>query len=140
MSVIASPIYKPAGGIITLSGDSALAQNFAPSQATSGFEFRSTGGVYRNTNEVFLQLDALTDWIDNKGLAPGLFEILLTVLSGSAPSLGPAIDDYHALTSNRSWRLISTSGTESGQWRASIRKNGGPVLATGDYSATATVI
>ena len=69
------------------------------------------------------------------------YDVRLDVLSGSAPTEGPAVATWHAISSNRNWRLTLPNvlnGSDSGVWRLRIRQ-GSTTLADAEMDMTASV-
>jgi hypothetical protein len=116
--------------IVSLSGGSATGNT----PNTTGFRFQSDGGVDRNQSGSWT---ALSDWISPASAAPSDYEIRAVLTGGQAPSSGPTLNDWHALSSTRSWTLTLDEFQFGGfTILVSIRKGSGPVLDSGSYTGT----
>lgn len=90
-----------------------------------------TGATFTTVN--------LTNWATPTSLAPGLYQIRTSLMSGSALTINSGTS-WLALTTNRSWGYFTTSGILSGVIRVEIRDGTGPVLSTGYFQLTANAI
>lgn len=109
--------------------------------AGSGVTAIATLSAFRNGNFTGVGgvLDFSDTWVNAGGstTAGDHYEIYLSVISGTGPSSGDAINTWHSLSSTRSWTL--PNGGENvlltGTWRVQIRHSPtGTVVDTTDVS------
>lgn len=102
-----------------------------PLDTSATVEFNLDGNVYETTaGGGAVQIDTELDWLRPTDLAPGAYEIMASVNSGTVSS-GDNTDEWLALTTSRSW-----STTTSVNLTIQIRL-GTTVLASGTYDLTA---
>lgn len=136
------PIIAPSGTKVTLSGEpvSAVMIN---ATAQAAIRIDDYGNMYLQKNfGSYAQVDTATDWVRPASKAPGLYECRYTNHSGDPVSATKAEDTWHTLSTSEFIVSISMTaeGTKSASFTLQIRLNGGPVLASGSYSLTATYI
>lgn len=134
MSGIMCAFFAVGEPTVTLNNVNALSDVITPTNALCQYELTSGGDVrMTQTNNT---VNDVGDWVAAV-YAPGSYECLLHVNSGTSPS-GSALDTWLALTSTRNWQLSRTSlGTSSNNCTISIRKNG-VTLASATVTMTAT--
>ena len=121
--------------LISLSNRTVFSSGAASQTAT--YTLESDGDIVATTTPVGA-VD-VGDWIDPKAAAPGTYEVLATIVSGSLSS--GTTGSWLALTSNRSWSVTRGSlGDATCIITVEIRKGGGATLASATIELTAEVI
>lgn len=123
--------------LVNLTGGTIADAQLSPGASTAGININNDGTVdaFTTTGGV-VQINADTDWVLPNSAAPSDYEVRLTVSAGSAPTTGPAVNTWHALTTSREWRLTFPGGgpgTDTGTWLIEIRRSGGSVIDSGSY-------
>jgi len=125
-------------GVVNLTGGGGASDTVAaPGTAQATCQFESDGDIVSITTTSGT-VD-VGDWVTPRAVAPGAYEILAHVNSGTSPT-GSALDTWLALTSNRSWTLTQVgAGSKTVNMTISIRI-GGVTLSSGTFVITVTVI
>lgn len=126
--------------LVTLSG--ATISDTAPVAASALVRVNTDGTVDELVGAAVNQLSAGTDWVIPNSVAPGSYEILCTLNSGSLDASGATCDGvtWLALTSNRFWGATRAfSGTTSADITLAIRL-GADTLSSNTYVFNATVL
>lgn len=107
---------------------------FGPATALAAVTFESDGDVISTTSVGAVDAG---DWIAPKAAAPGTYEIMAHLESGSITT--GTLDTWMALSSSRAWQIEQlVVGSTTAVLTISIRQ-GSTVLATGTVSLEATV-
>ncbi|MFW6027791.1 MAG: hypothetical protein ACOC91_03190, partial [bacterium] len=124
---------------ITLSGHSVSAVSINESAAAI-LRIDDNGYMYsKKNNDPYVQIDSETDWIRPTSEAPGLYEVRYTDHSGDP--INGTENSWYSLTSGAEFWINRTSpGKNSATFRLEIRRDGGPVLASGFYSLSAEYV
>lgn len=133
------------GDVVTLSGSSGTPNvssviTVFPTDATAGWRFRNDGSVERLVVSTWTDFNDSTEWVIPHAHA-GSYWIRATLDADSAPSAGPALGSWHALTTTRTWTWTETdSGTFAGTLKIEIATDSGgsTIVATGYYRGSAT--
>jgi hypothetical protein len=143
MSVSAFP-YGVVAAISTLNTagfrleDNSVNYNLGGVGGQAGYRFASSGISREDRNTVETDIG---DWHVDAPSPPSGVEIRLTVLSGSDPTSGPAIDTWIDLTSpfsgSREW-LYTGPPAISGSWLIEIRDSSSIVRASAQFNVTLT--
>lgn len=118
--------------VVTVSGETIVANE--PEEI--GVRFNSDGTVDANfgaTGGGYVQVDSATDWVIPNSAAPGDYEVMCTVDSGTIDTVASdAVDTWLPLTSTREWSK-DTVGNAS--LTISVRKgSSGAAIDSGTYS------
>lgn len=128
--------------VVTLSGEDVSHVVADPSNALAGLRFDTDGNVYKiegSGNET--QIDTTTDWI-RPTTGADQYQIRYTNLVGDAlTGVSPAEDTWTAVSSGDVILQMAQAvvGSRSATFDVQVRKGTGSVLATTEYSLTATV-
>lgn len=129
----------PAVSLSGTTGAPNTAFDFAlsPDTADGAWTFNSDGTVDRTVGATVTQFKPSSEWIiPNSPTAT--YYIRAQNNAGSNPDTGPALNTWHALTSDRSWAWQqSTNGSKTGSIQVDIATDSGGtnIVATGYYGA-----
>jgi len=139
-----------ASEVVTLSGTSGVPnvsfdKEESPTSALAGWRWNADGTIDRVASDVWTAFNSGTEWIDSNPTPAGNYWVQATLDSGDAPTSGPALTTFHALTSTREWTWLESSdppGSASTlgtlQIDISDESDGTPILDTGYYRGTAS--
>lgn len=101
-------------------------------QAHDDTERFSSGSIAFNTDGTITVTGNLASptsgtWATGGTVTGGDWEIFASLTTGSSPS-GPALNNWHALSTARTWTLSTFSGTDSGTLEISLRDASTAVL------------
>jgi hypothetical protein len=108
--------------------------------SSAEIQYQSDGDIAAITTA--FGLEARGWWVEPTSLAPGPYTIRASVIAGSAPSAGDALDTDLPLTSTRTWAYISTGSPAvvQGTLQITIKDALGNVLATDDVGLQAEAL
>lgn len=128
--------------IITLSGSSGTPNSATCVQpsgtARAGWRFQTDGSLDRNNCAVYSTFG--NEW-SNKN-PPGTYYIRGQLDSGSNPTSGPTLGNWHVLTTEREWEWTqSSTGSNTGTLQIDIATDSGGtnIVATGYYEGDAEI-
>ena len=103
------------GEALTLSGESVVNIQGAPTDAHARLKVDNDGNMYKSVDtgsESYTQFDNATDWVRPPSAAPGAYEVRFTSLTGDAlTSSTVAEDTWHPLSSGDFELILSETGT-----------------------------
>lgn len=118
-------------------------QILTPGPALAGWTFATTGDLTRVTGDAWNQPEWYGQTGDTTHQAPDqTYYIRATLDSGTAPSAGPTLGSWFALTTEREWSWTrGTVGVTSGVLQIDIAADAGgtDIVATGYYRGRAEV-
>jgi len=136
MSGVLAVAGAAAGGYPKLTGETAEDTSISPANATAGLTFGTDGTLTFTGNNVPAAARWHTGtWITNGGN----FTVRLTVSAGDVPTSGPAASTFHALSSARTWTLV-TDAVENlaGDWLFEIGGTGDQVMTSATFNMIAS--
>ena len=140
MSFLAGILMRSGGiGNVNLDGHDIIAPLVA-GVSVAQLRFNMDGTVDENENlGGYVQIDPATDWIIPNNLASGQYEVRYTNLTVGAFSAEAAAEDvWIDLSADRQWTISrAILGTSTVTADFQIRRNGGAVLATAEYTLEA---
>ena len=108
--------------------------------ATAGIALGGNGAIAYTGNGA--PPDPVDEWFINQPQSNigDDYEARLNVTGGDAPTAGDAVGSWLTLNTSRGWSFtIGTSEGLSGTWQLSIRRIGGTIETTADYTMSASV-
>ena len=133
------PAAAAAGGTLTLNSLSSSRTLFGPGSITSGVRVLTNEDVEEITfNGLWLSQNPGVEWIDDLGGASASdYEVQLTgTQSGVGTFSGPALSQFHAISTTRQWTLTrSTQGSATFSGTMTIRE-----IANTSNSVSAVVL
>jgi hypothetical protein len=136
MSILTAYLATLTGDTATVSLSNLTVTSSGVGTQTAQYLLEFDGDIISSTAD-FGSVDE-GDWITPKAAAPGDYQVLATVVSGSV-STGTT-GTWQALSSNRAWtRAQSIEGISSVVLTIQIRKGTGSVLTTATIELTAEV-
>jgi hypothetical protein len=141
--MLASAIPTPATVILSGATITGVDSGGGPVYTSDAALFvRADGTIDKlETGSGTTQINSSTDWIIPNGSASGDYQVMIHEDSGTLNRLfQDKIDTWLSLAGDRDWgvfRSISAPGSKTCTVTLSIRKNGGPVIATAVYVLTA---
>lgn len=132
-------------GIVTVSGEVITDSQADPGPADAAVRFKTDGTVEKYESFSYTQIDAATDWIiPNLAASKRSYVVKATELgqTGTGSRTGPTLGSWHALTTNREWKVSRTSGVGSATWDLTIEisaDGGTTTLDSATYNLTATL-
>ena len=108
----------------------------AASQA--GIRVNSDGTIDENSDAIYGQIDAATDWIRPQTPAPGDFEARITGFTGDGLEVADlAIGTFGVISESPQWYLeTSIVEVRTCTFTLEIRKGSGPVISSASYTLT----
>ena len=107
-----------------------------------GISLRTDGILYRKAGNIDSAYTADSNEWNISSANVSEYEVMVTILSGASPTSSPAVDTWHALSSNRTWTwATATNVTQTLNAQFSIRHAASGIVVTtktttGTYHAT----
>ena len=106
----------------------------APTTAEAGYELRSDGQVWAEFgNDPDFKIE---DWLLPNG-SGAAYECRATLLSGTLDGGSASTGVWLALSTNRKWRCVATSGSQTASITVEIRRGTTVLAETGSFPITA---
>ena len=142
LALFASSPSRTEPTVVTLTD--ASISHVTPSPAAVALLTINTDGTVDKTEGVTVtQINPTTDWIIPNGLASSQYEVKWDVISGTSPNTKttwPTEATYFDLSTVRTiGHTLGTTATVGGVLRISIRRNGGAIIDTADFTFNAQV-